>query len=147
MRYFTLLLFLFAGALSLAAQDAKSDFQGVEKALRYYLDGGTNGERETVALAFHPQAELKFIRDGEYTELSLEGFLDRIKPGPKSDRQTRIRYIHVAGNAASAAVELEHPDALTVDFFNLLRVDGEWKIVNKIFHRQVKATAPVTANN
>ena len=146
MRYFTL-LFCLAGCVSLTAQEAASDIQGVEKTLRYYLDGGTNGERETVALAFHPQAELKFIRDGQYTELSLEEYLNRIKPGPRSDRQTRIRYIHVAGNAASASVELEYPDALLVDMFNLLRVDGEWKIVNKIFHRQVKAAAPVTADN
>ena len=145
MRYFTLLLFFFTGSLVLSAQETPSDMQGIEKALRYYLDGGTNGERETVARAFHPQAELKFIRDGQYAELSLEDYLNRIKPGPKSDRQARIRYIHVAGNAASAAVELEYPDALLVDMFNLLKVDGEWKIVGKIFHRQDKA--PVTANN
>lgn len=140
MRIITLLFLLTITGLLKAQSD--SDIQGVEKAVRYYLDGGTNGDREMVAQAFHPQAELKFVRDGQYSELSLDDFLSRIKPSQdatKPKRKTWINYIQVAGDAASAGVTLDYPDVQMIDFFNLVKIDGEWKIVNKIFSRREKA--------
>jgi hypothetical protein len=35
-------------------------------------------------------------------------------------------------------VELERPDALLTDYMSLLKVDGRWQIVNKIFTREVR---------
>lgn len=122
--------------LSLAAQH--SEMQGVEKALNYYLEGGTNQDAEMVAKAFHPAAELKFISDGIYQEVSIEDFLARIKPGPRSDRKTTIKYINITGHVASASVEIEYADFFFIDYFNLLKLEGKWKIVNKVFYRKEK---------
>lgn len=126
----------------LAAQEI-SDIQGVEKAVNYYLEGGTKGDAEMVAKAFHPQAELKFMTDDGYTELPIDQFLERIKPSPEgATRLTSIRYIQIAGGVASACVEILYPNRhfKFIDFFNLLKVEGEWKIVNKIFHREELGT-------
>mgnify|MGYP001800989013 CR=1 FL=1 len=128
------LLCLFGMALN--AQS--SAVQGVEKALNYYLDGGTNNDADMVAKAFHPAAELKFVTDEGYQEVSIDDFLARIKPGPKSNRKTSIKYINVTGQAASASVEIDYADFTFLDYFNLLEVDGEWKIVNKIFFKRMK---------
>jgi hypothetical protein len=35
-------------------------------------------------------------------------------------------------------VELDYPDALLTDYFTLLKIGGEWKIVHKSFHRRAK---------
>jgi hypothetical protein len=32
-------------------------------------------------------------------------------------------------------VELRYPDVAFVDYLSLLKIDGRWQIVNKIFHR------------
>lgn len=42
--------------------------------------------------------------------------------------------VDVTGNAAVARIELDYPAAFITDYFSLLKIDGEWKIMNKIFH-------------
>lgn len=38
----------------------------------------------------------------------------------------------------SVSVEIDYVDFIFIDYFNLLEVDGEWKIVNKIFFKRMK---------
>ena len=44
--------------------------------------------------------------------------------------------IDITGTAAIAKVELDYPDVFFTDYMSLLKVDGEWKIVDKIFDRR-----------
>ncbi|HSR50857.1 MAG TPA: nuclear transport factor 2 family protein [Acidobacteriota bacterium] len=127
------LLFLLAGQ---AWALADGDRQGVETALQHYLQGGAAGDAKRVAKAFHPQAELKYVREGAYSEISLQDYLSRIKE--PNDRKARIASIDIMGNAAQAKLELESDDYTIVDYMNLLKIEGEWKIVNKIFHFEPK---------
>ena len=116
----------------------ESDYQLVEKAVSYYLDGGTNNDFETLKKAFHETATMKFISGEGYKEVNaLEFFGKGMKPGPKQNRKTRIADITIAGNAANARLEIEYPNFTFIDFMNLLKIDGEWKIVSKIFYRKV----------
>lgn len=135
MRELTTLLFLLC--LSTAAFTQESDYARIEQTLNYYLEGGTNNDFETLKKAFHETATMKYIRDGAYQEVNvLERFGATMKPGPPSNRKTRISYINVAGDAASARLEIEYADFTFVDYMNLLKIDGEWKIVSKIFYRK-----------
>ena len=116
----------------------KSDYDLVEQTLYYYLDGGTNNDFETLAKAFHANASMKYIGDN-YTEVNaVDFFRDRMKPGPKQNRKTRIISVSIAGHAAHAQLEIEYPDFYFIDYMNLLKIDGEWKIVNKIFYKKNK---------
>ncbi len=116
----------------------ESDYAQVEKALGYYLDGGTNNDFETLKKAFYQTATMKYIAN-EYKEVNaLDFFKKGMKPGPKQNRKTRIVYINITGNAANAQVEIEYPTFFFVDYMNLLKINGEWKIVNKIFHKKLK---------
>ncbi len=112
-----------------------SDLKLIEKTLNYYLIGGTNNDFEMLQKAFHPTATMKFIGDGYQEVNAIEFFRNGMKPGPKQDRQTRIAAINVSGNAASARLEIEYPTFTFIDFMNMLKIDGEWKIVSKIFYR------------
>ena len=40
--------------------------------------------------------------------------------------------IDITGIAASAKIELDYPEIFFTDYFLLLKVDGEWKIIDKI---------------
>jgi len=42
----------------------------------------------------------------------------------------------MAGNAVAATIVLEYPTTIFTDYMSLLKVDGEWKIVNKTFHAE-----------
>jgi len=114
-----------------------SDYNLVEKTLFYYLDGGTNNDFDTLKKAFHKTATMKFIGD-EYKEVNaLDFFKKGIKPGPKQNRKTRVTSIDISGNAANAKLEIEYPSFTFIDYMSLLKINGEWKIVSKIFYKKL----------
>jgi hypothetical protein len=116
-----------------------SDYAEIEKTVNYYLDGGTNNDYETLKKAFHENATMKFIAKNKYKEVNaLEFFKRVIKPNPKQNRITGISYINISGNTASAKLEIEYPTFTFIDYMNLLKIDGEWKVVSKIYFRKTK---------
>ncbi|WP_103071297.1 nuclear transport factor 2 family protein [Aquimarina sediminis] len=137
-RLFTLLL-LFTVTTTINAQS--SDYALVEKAVQYYLEGGTNNDFETLKKAFHKTATMRYIKKGSYTEVNALEFFEKVmKPGPKQNRKTNIDYINITGHAANAKLEIEYPGFTFIDYMNLLKIDGEWKVVSKIFYKKVKDT-------
>ena len=131
----TLLLPSFASA-------QESEYELVEKALIYYMEGGTNNNYYQLANAFHRQATMKYITADGYQETNaLEFFSENMTPGPRQDRITRIKSIDISGNSASAHIEIEYPTFSFMDYMHLLKFDDDWKIVSKIFYRQEKGIA------
>ena len=116
------------------AQD--SEYALIEKTLNYYLEGGTNNDFETLKKAFHESATMRYVTDSYQDVNALEFFGSRMKPGPPSDRKTRIVSIDVSGHAATARLEIEYDSFSFIDYMSLLKIEGEWKIVSKIFYRQ-----------
>ena len=113
----------------------ETDYQQIERTVSYYLDGGNN-DFETLKKAFHENATMKYITD-DYKEVNaLEFFQKAIKPGPKQNRKTRIAYINIAGHAANAKLEIDYPTFTFIDYMNLLKINGEWKVVSKIFYKK-----------
>ena len=119
------------------SQAQESDYQLVAKTVNYYLEGGTNNDYATLKKAFHETATMKYITKEGYKEVNALEFFSRMDASkPKQNRITRIANITVSGHAASAQLEIEYPTFSFIDFMNLLKVDDEWKIVNKIFYRK-----------
>ena len=55
--------------------------------------------------------------------------------GPATELQARIAAIDLAGTVASVRLELDNwTGHRYTDLFTLLKVDGQWKIMNKVFH-------------
>lgn len=124
------------GLMRLQAQE--SQYESIENTLNYYLEGGTANDFDMLKKAFHPTATMKSVGD-EYKEVNaIEFFNKNMKPGPKQDRVTRITSINVSGNAANAKIEIEYSTFMFIDYMNMLRIDGEWKIVSKIFYKKMK---------
>ncbi|MEM9687310.1 MAG: nuclear transport factor 2 family protein, partial [Bacteroidota bacterium] len=69
---------------------------------------------------------------------ALEFFKKAMKKGPKQNRKTRIVSVDIMGNAAQAKLEIDYETFTFIDYMNLLKIDGEWKVVNKIFYRKNK---------
>ncbi len=130
------LLFFTAGVFcTINAQE--SDYQLVEQTLNYYMEGGSNRDFNTLKKAFHETASMKYITDEGYKEVNALEFFSGMKTGSRIDRKNRIAEITISGHAANARLELEYPDFTFVDMMNLLKIDGEWKIVNKIFYKRM----------
>ena len=55
--------------------------------------------------------------------------------GPATELQAQIANIDITGTVATARLELENwTGSRFTDLFTLLKLDGTWKIMNKVFH-------------
>lgn len=148
MRLLAMMLLLTAGWLLMpriaSAQQADED-AAVRKPLEAYLQGHATGDGAHMRQAFLPTAHIEGIRDGKFLSWTADEYIAGFKGQPPTDEARRKRWIDtidVSGNAAMARVTLDYPSGTFTDYFVLLKVDGEWKIANKVWTRQVKDATP-----
>jgi hypothetical protein len=113
----------------------------VRAALDHYLMGHATGDPQHFRLVFHPDSKLYFNRDGKFGTRTAEEYISGAAGKPADDeaqRKRRIVSVDVAGDAAQAKIELDYPTVFFTDYFNLLKVDGKWMIVNKTFNAKRK---------
>ncbi|MGK6354065.1 nuclear transport factor 2 family protein [Sphingomonas sp. DT-207] len=135
-------LLLFA-ALTIAAPAfaQEKDEAGARAAVNHYLAGHATGSPDEFRAAFHPKAMLYWNRDGAFAERTSADYIAAAPGKPAADEAQRRRSIEsldVTGNAAMAKVVLDYPSVKFTDYLSLVKADGEWKIVNKIFNVERK---------
>ncbi|HYH83432.1 MAG TPA: nuclear transport factor 2 family protein [Longimicrobium sp.] len=121
------------------APAASAEEAAVRAALQHYLDGHATGRGEEFAAVMHPEMKMMFIREGAFTQRTSAEYIAGASGRPAADEARRRRWIEsvdVTGNAASAKIVLDYPTARLTDYMTLLKIDGQWKIVNKIFHAE-----------
>jgi hypothetical protein len=109
---------------------------GVRAAIEQYLRGHATGSGEEMRKAFLPTAHIEGIRDGTFVSWTVDEYVSRFGGRPAADEAARTRTIDrvdVSGTAAMARATLVHGPTTFVDYFVLLRVDGQWKIANKVY--------------
>lgn len=110
--------------------------------LENYINAHATGNPDYIRKAFFPGAKIMAFRDGKLLNLSVEEFASRFSGKPAADesqRKRRIDSLNITGNAGVARIVLDYPDTTLTDYMSLLKVDGEWKIVNKVFNAEPKA--------
>jgi hypothetical protein len=112
-----------------------------EKGVRECLGNYMSGEGDRVEKAFHPSATMKYIdvQTGEFKDVPIADYIARVKANTnKVDRKIEITSLNIEGTAAQAKIKIEMEKVILYDYMNLLKINGEWKIVSKIFSRQNK---------
>jgi hypothetical protein len=128
----------FLPALFTHAQN-ENDRKEIETVCNYYIDGGANGDSLTFSKAFSPTGQMQFMRNDTLRIVSLKDFMAGLRnTGIKQNRTSKIEYINIYGNAASAKITIEYPTFFFHDIMGLLKTKEGWKIVNKIFYREEK---------
>jgi Putative lumazine-binding len=130
--WLTALILLFAPA-GLAQP---SDESGVRAAIEQYFKGHATGSPDEMRKAFLPSAHIEGIRNGTFTSWTAEEYSSRFSGKPAEGERARRRTIDsvdVSGNAAMARATLVHGGTTFTDYFVLLKVDGGWKIANKVY--------------
>jgi len=112
------------------------DYQAVKATINKYLEAGKQGKSSIAKPAFHKDAIMYNANNGKIEGgaiQSLFDFFDTEAPAP--DLQAEITSIDIAGNVAYARVESKnwHGESYS-DMFLLLKENGEWKILTKVFH-------------
>ena len=123
--------------LSFASVAQKTDEEAVKACLENYMSG--DGDR--MEKAFHPSATMKYIdaQSNEFKDVPIADFIARVKSNTtKQDRKIEIVVLNIEGNAANGKIKIETEKAVLYDYMNMLKINGEWKIVSKIFSRVSK---------
>ena len=140
-RFAAVVVALAAGGAWMSAPTA--DEAAVRATLEHYIQGHATGDPAHMRLAFHPAARLYWSSADTLATRTSEEYIARSPGKPAADeatgtRKRRIERVDVTGNAAIGKIVLDYPDAYIVDYMSLLKTNGEWKIINKIFMTEMK---------
>jgi hypothetical protein len=127
--------------IMLKTQNPDFEAAAVRVPLENYLKGHATGNPAFMKKAFHTEGKLIFIREGKYATRTFEEYINGMSGKPADDEAKRKRWIEsvdIAGNAAVGKIILDYPNGRFVDYMTLLKIDGEWKIVNKSFYLEPK---------
>ncbi|WFR82251.1 nuclear transport factor 2 family protein [Janthinobacterium rivuli] len=119
------------------------DYQAIVAVLNQYNAGGAQADSSIMRPAFSSQATIFGVDgDDQLTGGPIEGLFEIIdsafRPSPQA--KAAIARIDIVGTAASARVDTDDISGFRfTDFFNLLKVQGEWTIVSKIYHTHAGA--------
>lgn len=113
-----------------------SDYDAITKTVQHYIDGARSGKGDDMRPAFHPDATIfGYVGPDLFAGPIEKLFAWNDQNGPAKDIQSRITSIDVANSVASVRLESDNwTGHRFTDLFTLLRADGEWKIMNKVFH-------------
>jgi 3-hydroxyisobutyrate dehydrogenase-like beta-hydroxyacid dehydrogenase len=106
--------------------------------LRAYIRGHATGDPAHFRAAFLRTARIEGMRDGSFVSWALDDYCALFHGSPAPDesaRSRRIDNVDVHGPVATASMTLWHGVDTFTDIFLLVRVDGEWRIANKAYHR------------
>jgi hypothetical protein len=128
-----------ATTATLDSAPASSDADSIRQVLTYYAEGLRTGDVDLLKQAFHPQSIMTGYFGGDLILTPIEGFYDLVRnsPAPSVSGEPyayEIGEVDVIGDTATA--EVSETSLLGHDFadrFHLVRIDGRWQIVSKIF--------------
>ena len=108
----------------------------IAEIVQHYIDGAKSGKGDDMKPAFHKDATVfGYVGPDLFGGPIQELFDWNDQNGPATELQVRIASIDVTGTVATVRLELDNWTGYRfTDLFTLLRVDGEWKIMNKVFH-------------
>ena len=108
----------------------------IEKAVQFYIDGAKSGRGDDMKPAFHEDATIFGYIGPDLFAGPIQKLFDwNDENGPATDIKTEISNIDIAETIAIVRLESDNwTGHKFTDFFTLLKVDGSWKIMNKVFH-------------
>ena len=121
-------------------------FAAVTDVLETYFDGLYHADTDRLAIAFHPKAIYATADETPLLYRTMDEYFPvvakRVSPASRDEpRRDVIEAIEFAGeNTAFARVRCSIGAKDFVDFLTLVRTDGAWRIIAKIFQITERAT-------
>ena len=120
-----------------------TEYDAIARTIQHYINGAKSGKGDDMRPAFHRDATIF----GYVGPDLLAGPIQQLyawndQNGPATGLIARIASIDLIDTVATVRLELDNWTGYRfTDLFTLLKVDGEWKIMNKVFHLHPAASA------
>ena len=125
-----------------AQAPAADDRAAVRAVVDNYLHGLKFNDVESLKKAFWPDAKLFFTKpDGSLGQLTqtewYAGFAQAA--GKESKADLKVASLEITNDVAAVKVVETYPSSRYTDYISLVRIAGQWQIVNKIYTEQKAA--------
>ena len=113
-----------------------SEHSAIVKTVQHYIDGAKSGRGDDMKPAFHQDATIFGYVGTDLFAGPIQQLFDwNEQNGPATGLQARIANVDIIDTIATVRLKLDNwTGHRFTDLFTLLKVDGEWKIMNKVFH-------------
>lgn len=126
------------------------EIENIQKSLDIFIEGLRTLDYEKISDVFFEEAiscgvkneKINFVYRDHWKEMADQ----LLAKGEKLESERAdysIRSVNIINNAASVIIDLtfgskDKIEERYIDFYHMLKVDGKWRIVNKIFPTDVK---------
>ena len=121
----------------IAVADVVSDYDAICRVLQLCTEGEAKGDVAKLREAFHADARMFGSIAGTRYDVPIEELFElaESEPADTGTYRSRILSVQQTGDAAVAVVAEEGywGSVSFIDYFLLARIEGDWKIVCKLF--------------
>ncbi len=121
-----------------------TDRSAIEQTIQTYFDGLYEGDADKLGSVFHESSALTWEQDGKVTILPRDAWLKAVRERPSAQSKNLARddailvLDHSGPTTAFVKVKCQIPPRYFNDYLNLLKTDGRWLIVQKIYAVQTR---------
>jgi hypothetical protein len=113
------------------------DYEDAVVTVALYVEGLRMGNVTVLSQAFHKDAAMYGFTGGKLLHGPIKNLYDFVeKNGPAPNIKTRIDVLSITPTTAVLRVDMEN-DAIGADytdFHTLIKLDGTWYIIAKVYH-------------
>jgi hypothetical protein len=108
------------------------------------VDGVKYADTERIEKAFHDDWNMTgFYEDGNYRHFDRDQFMELIERNRQNAAEFPryeggIENIMHTGKTAVVKIHLENERVIFTDYISLIKAEGEWKIIHKIWDTKLK---------
>lgn len=122
----------------MATSEVAAERDAITGIVQLYIDGSAEGDAGKLKQAFHPDARMFGSLGGQRMDIPITQLYELIDGKPMNsvgNYEARVTSIDQVEDAAIARLDESGcwGTVSFVDFFELAKIDGEWKIVGKVF--------------
>lgn len=113
-----------------------SDYDAIRQCIQHYIDGAISAKGDDMKPAFHKDATIFGYVGEDLFAGPIQGLFDwNDNNEPSPNLVAEITKIEIVGSIATVRLEIDQWIGLRfTDMFTLLKTDGRWQIMNKVFH-------------
>lgn len=113
-----------------------SDYEAIAAAVQHYINGAISGKGADMKPAFHEDAMIHGYIGPDMLGGPIQLLFDwNDQNGPATGLHAYISSIDLEGTIATVRLELDNwTGHRFTDMYTMLKVDGQWKIISKVFH-------------
>lgn len=121
--------------------NAVQDYEDILAAVGGYVQGLKTGNVAELKKTFHQNAIMYGHLGDDLSQGSIDNLYTYVeKFGAAPNIKTNLTVLHKTPTTAIVRIEMEHDaaDEDFTDYHSLIKINGEWKVVSKLFHLYTK---------